>query len=121
MGDYLPRDNLSPRKKCQEKLKPGNKSTAEAGHPLQLPDAGTLLAEQIDDLALMRTTKLLKLGGAGGLGIHGQKLLHLLFGQAMTGGQGPGTCPNFKRGDRGQVPVPILKISVLHTYSLVLF
>jgi hypothetical protein len=24
-------------------------------------------------------------------------------------------------GDRGQVPVPILKISVLHTYSLVLF
>ena len=24
-------------------------------------------------------------------------------------------------GDRGQVPVPILKISVLHTYSLILF
>ena len=52
MGDYLPGDILSPRKKCQEKLKPGNKPSTKSGQPLQLPDAGTLLAEQIDDLAM---------------------------------------------------------------------
>lgn len=51
MGDYLPGDNLSPRKKCQEKLKPGNKPSTKSGQPFQLSDAGTLVAKEIKHLA----------------------------------------------------------------------
>ena len=61
MGDYLPGDNLSPRKKCQEKLKPGNKPSTKSGQPFQLSDAGTLVAKNVDDFALARTTQLLEL------------------------------------------------------------
>lgn len=58
MGDYLSGDNLSPRKKCQEKLKPGNKPSTKSGQPFQLSDAGTLVAKNVDDFAL----------GEGGMG-----------------------------------------------------
>ncbi len=61
MGDYLPGDNLSPRKKCQEKLKPGNKPSTKSGQPFQLSDAGTLVAKNVDDFALARTAQLLEL------------------------------------------------------------
>ena len=61
----------------------------------------------------------------------GQELSYTHYTPINKGGRGTGTCPNLKKakskrvstegdeGDGGQAPVPSLKISILHNYSLI--